>query len=234
MSTPEERLAHDLATVTVERDKLRMLWESVDGSIKSVRAHQASKGGQHVSPPDWLGILKCPHVLHSIEWLCREALADTSPPAQRQCPDGNACERDCAPGVLCGRAIVNGQPAAQPAPSAGETARYLEDLEEPAEQPVALRPAREAALDIARVLGDDVHLPGGSLTKIAAAVETDRARRGPDPAMVEVEIQKMLADEKLSADVGAWTVNDTAQDGVLQAFVDYLTRSLLSQPRGSR
>jgi hypothetical protein len=52
--------------------------------------------------------------------------------------------------------------------------------------------------------------------------------------MVEVEIQKMLADEKLSADVGAWTVNDTAQDGVLQAFVDYLTRSLLSQPRGSR
>lgn len=57
-----------------EAERLRMLWESVDDRLKALRDHEESKGGQQVSPPDWLTLLKTPSTRRDLEWLCRAAL----------------------------------------------------------------------------------------------------------------------------------------------------------------
>ena len=93
MSTPEERLAHELAALAAANEALQA---TADRYLALLRDYN------HEREPWSL-----------IEWEgeVRRALADTSPPAQ------------------------------PPRPLAGKVARHLEDLEEPAAQPVALHPA---------------------------------------------------------------------------------------------
>jgi len=297
MSTLEERLAHELATVTEERDQLRqevgggdiyrherdalredlatltaanealvVVNQEANEQIVARRAAlDAARAGAAVATERFVaaegradryrealeactsamrmqvgretGSLHIPQPTALCIWeealaKADAALADTSPPAQPAAtyPGVTTCET-----CKCSTWPGANRPAHAPA-----CPHYNTSATGAAAQPVALPPARELAhsgplgqacteLSTGRESGHTTVCDA-----VTAMLEADRARRGLDPATVEVEIQKMLADEKLFADVGTWTVNDTAHDGVLQAFVDYMTRSLLSQPRGSR
>ncbi len=72
----EVKFVREKIDYMLEAARLRMLWQSLDASLKSVRRHLASKGGQQAGIPDMLSVAQIPSVMKRLEQLCAAALGE--------------------------------------------------------------------------------------------------------------------------------------------------------------
>jgi len=277
MSTLEERLAHELATLTAANEALVVVNQEANEQIVARRAAlDAARAGAAVATERFVAaegradryrealerivpeslrdgtpficgecgsyIPTFPHRDHctlgpTIE-IVREALADTSPPAQpacTRCGDAREVYFDDAGALARGYMRPCPDCASQPPrPLAGKVARHLEDLEEPAAQPVALPPAREVAHGMVSGIGRCVfgrgvgNVHGVLCNRLTEFIEADRAQR--DRSQVGLH---QATVEACAKEAERYPMSGQSSLG-MQAAIARRIRSLLSQPGGGR